>query len=138
MKNNHLRTPRPGCPDLGAFDENWAGWRLSGGELFDALSGAAIGFTPADIRVLPILRQQISALEAELRLRPARRVAPSHRLTQLEALQGAISRIEAEIAERGTEDELAVLRLLRGFPATPRTVMHASATTTNSREDAPI
>lgn len=137
MRNKILPAAGQGCRDLGEFDENWSGWRLTGGELFDAHSSAVTGFKPAEVRVLPILRQQISALEVELRLRPARRVSPSHRLTQLEALQGAIAQIEAEIAERGTQDELAVLRLLRGFPATPRTVTPSTATTTNNREYPP-
>lgn len=125
MPINSLQRRPEDDRDLGRLDNAWSGWTLWKGRLYDPQSSAVEGFRPEDVRVVPILRQQISALEAELRMRPGRRVPPSPRLTQLEALREAIARLMADIARNGTADELAVLRLeLAGRPplaATPET-----------------
>lgn len=110
MKINDLKRLATVRQNLGELDEIWTGWSLRNGQLFDPQSNAVTGFKPTDVRVIFLLRQQISALESELKARPSRRTSPSPRLTQLEALQHAITHLEAEIRSKGTDDELEALR----------------------------
>lgn len=53
--------------DLGALAPEWRGWVLRGGQLFDPLSSSKRGFTPGEVRAVPLMHGQIAALRAAVR-----------------------------------------------------------------------
>jgi hypothetical protein len=53
------------CGDLAAFDPEWRGWSARGGKL---ISPEGWEITVGDVLALPLMRQQLAAYQAELRL----------------------------------------------------------------------
>lgn len=113
MNNNHLERYSGDCLELEQCDETWAGWHVRGRVL---VSGEGWSFTPGEILRLPFLVQQIAALEATGQHAPRRGHAYSTRLAQLHTLQAAYNAVAADIAAKGTDDELHELRDLKGLP----------------------
>lgn len=113
MNNNELERYSGDCLDLEQCDETWRGWHVRGRHL---VSGEGWTFTPGEILRLPFLVQQIAALEARPSKTTGRQNVYSSRLTQLHTLQAALHAVEADIAARGTDDELHELRDLRRLP----------------------
>lgn len=54
------------CEDLGTLDELWRGWKLRRGQIHDPMTTHVVGWTPSQIRALPYLRGQVTALRGEL------------------------------------------------------------------------
>lgn len=57
------------CGDLKAFDPEWRGWTARGGKL---ISPEGWEITVGDVLALPLMRQQLAAYQAEIRLQRER------------------------------------------------------------------
>jgi len=64
MENTPL--PLQISEDLGTLDDQWRGWKLRRGQLWDPQSTTTLGWTPSQVRAMTYWRQQLSALEQEL------------------------------------------------------------------------
>lgn len=94
---------------LDRFDEIWKGWTVRGPRL---ISPEGWTFTPSQVLTIPLMREQIRALQQELTEAHRRKANYSPRLTQWHTLQAAVQAVETEIRQRGTDDELDELRQL--------------------------
>lgn len=53
--------------NLGLLDNNWEGWALWKGQLFDPYSSATIGFRPEEVRALPYRLMLLAELKKQIR-----------------------------------------------------------------------
>jgi len=63
--------------DLGGIAPEWRGWILRRGQLHDPESSATIGFTPSELRALPLVHAALAAYRTQRRQEEGgRRLAP--------------------------------------------------------------
>lgn len=81
MQNKNLQAFEYAA-NLGLLDNNWEGWALWKGQLFDPYSSATIGFRPEEVRGIPYKLMLLSELKKQIRDLQARELQ-SRQLTTL-------------------------------------------------------